>query len=82
MGAEAVPVTAIETRVGLEVSVTVKPGEVTLLSAAVMEVAPAATPVINPVAFTVAWLVVPETQVAELVRFAVLASEYVPVAVN
>ena len=52
------------------------------LSVAEMLVLPALTAVASPALVMVATPVLEEAQVTELVRFWVLASEYVPVAVN
>jgi len=57
-------------------------GLVTVPDLAVMLVVPAATPVAKPAELMVAATVLEETQVAVLVRSAVLLSLYVPVAVN
>jgi hypothetical protein len=78
VGAEGV--TAIETSVaGVTVSVA-KP--VTLPEAALIVVAPVATLLARPPLAIVATFGAEEPQLAELVRFCVLPSEYVPVAVN
>jgi hypothetical protein len=52
------------------------------LCTAEMVVLPALTPVARPAPLMVATLVAEEAQVTWLVRFCVLLSEYVPVAVN
>jgi hypothetical protein len=64
------------------VTVKVSAGLVMPLNEAVMLVAPAATPVAVPPAAIVATVGVEEVQVTLLVRFCVLASLKVPVAVN
>ena len=73
-------VTAIDTKVG---AVTVSPVEPLIPpEVAWIVVLPAATPVANPPLVIVAAAVFVEVQVAALVRFKVLVSLYVPVAVN
>ena len=59
---------------------TVEP--LTSPSVALMLLVPIATPGARPLALIVALAVVPEAQVTEPVMTAVVASEYVPVAVN
>jgi hypothetical protein len=72
-------VTAIDTSVG----VTVKPVEpLTEPETASIVVLPTATPLARPAPLMVATAVLEELQVTELVRFCVLPSLYVPVAVN
>jgi hypothetical protein len=74
-------VTAIDTNVAA-VTVNVSPGLVTPLSAAVICDVPVPTPVASPALFKVATVVVTEFHVTLAVRFCVLLSVYVPVAVN
>ena len=65
-------------------ALTVKPSalDVIPLCAAVILMDPMATPVARPLALILAVAGLEETQVAELVRFCVLPSLKVPVAVN
>jgi hypothetical protein len=74
-------VTAIDTSVAA-VTVNVSGGLVTPLNAAVICDVPTPAPVATPAEVIVATVVVPDTHVAWLVKFCVLVSEYVPVAVN
>ena len=74
-------VTAIDTSVAA-VTVNVSAGLVTPLNAAVICDVPTPMPVAKPAELIVATPVVPDTHVACVVRFCVLLSEYVPVAVN
>ncbi len=67
-------VTAIDTKVAA-VTVSVSPGLVTPFSAAVICDVPIAIPLAKPAELIVATLVVPDTQVAWVVRFCVLLSE-------
>ncbi len=80
-GMDAVPgVTAIEVSTAVTVNVAVP---VIFPELAVIVTVPAATPVANPVCCpTVAIAVLDEVQLADVVRFFVLPSLYVPVAVN
>ena len=73
-------VTAIDTNVAGPTVSTVDPD--TAPEVAVIVLVPTATAVAKPTAVIVAVAVVPELQVTWLVRFCVLLSEYVPVAVN
>jgi len=73
--------TAIDWRVA-EVTVSTIVLETTPLCVALTLVVPPATPAAKPVAAIVATEVLEELQVAELVRFCVLPSLNVPVAVN
>ena len=73
-------VTAIDTSVGAVTVRVVVP--LRAPEAALIVLVPAATPVANPPALTVATLVVCEVQVTVLVKFCVELSENVPVAVN
>src|SRR5437660_12192659 len=76
---EAVGVTAIETRAGL----TVRFGWLLMLpEVAVTTAVPSARLVAKPELLTVVMLESEEAQLTELVRFEVLPSEYVPVAVS
>jgi hypothetical protein len=72
-------VTAIETNAGLIATFVCV---LMLPELAVMTAAPMATLVAKPEALTVVMLESDELHVTELVRFDVLPSEYVPVAVN
>jgi hypothetical protein len=74
-------VTAIDCSVAV-VTVSVSPGLVTPLKAAVICVVPVPTPVASPALVIVATAGVPEVHVAWLVRSCVLLSVYVPVALN
>jgi hypothetical protein len=74
-------VTAIDTSVAAA-TVSVSGGLVTPLNAAVICDVPTPMPVAKPAELIVATPVVPDTHVACVVRFCVLVSEYVPVAVN
>jgi hypothetical protein len=74
-------VTAIDTSVAA-VTVNVSAGLVTPLNAAVICDVPTATPLARPAELIVATAVAADTHVACVVRFCVLVSEYVPVAVN
>jgi hypothetical protein len=73
-------VTAIDSRVTLLPVSTVDP--LTPSSVAEIVVVPGPTPVARPVAVIVATAVVPDVQVAALVRFSVEPSEKAPIAVN
>ena len=74
-------VTTIDTSVAA-VTVSVSPGLVTPLKAAVICVVPVPTPVASPALVIVATVGVPEVHVAWLVKSSVLLSVYVPVALN
>jgi len=74
-------VNAIDTNVAA-VTVSVFAGLVTPFSDAVICDVPTPMPVAKPAELIVATPGVPDTQVACVVRFCVLLSEYVPVAVN
>ena len=73
--------TAIDCSVAA-VTVSTTAFDTTPLCVAVTLVVPAVSPVANPAAVIVATAVLEELQVAELVRFCVLPSVNVPVAVN
>jgi len=74
-------VTAIDASVAA-VTVSVSAGLVTPFSDAVICEVPVPTPVASPAELIVATVVVPEFHVTLAVRFCVLLSVYVPVAVN
>ena len=73
-------VTAIDCNTGAVTVSVVEPLIVPEVALIVLD--PVATVVANPALLIVATVVVPEVQVAVLVRFCVLLSVYVPVAVN
>src|SRR5580698_2783626 len=73
-------VTAIDCSVAAVTVNTVDP--LTVFKVALMVLVPTPTPVAKPPAVIVAVAVVPEAHVTEVVRFCVLLSLYVPVAVN
>ena len=72
-------VTVIDCRVA---AVTVSTVEPTTPSVALIVLVPTATAVANPPVVMVAFAVVPDAHVTEVVRFCVLLSLYVPVAVK
>jgi hypothetical protein len=75
-----VGVTAIDCSVAAVTVSTVDP--LTAFSVALIVLVPTPTPVARPVALIVAVVVVPDAHVTDPVRFCVLLSLYVPVAVN